>query len=179
MSKVTAPTDGECELLEKLYEQQTLAHCPAEQRARIEDLLWAEEREEAQELEAEELEAQELYEADLLEQVEGWVEYPEEASDDELDNGICLLEDRISKFEKTKTEEPRFGTWAIETQLRVYELWLKNLRDEKVGRHMRRRGWTRGRLSLTCDGEVRVMTEEEVQNDPEMTAQPTAGDPHF
>ena len=174
MSKVTAPTDGECELLEKLYEQQTLAHCPAEQRARIEDLLWAEEREEAQELEAEELEAQELYEADLLEQVEGWVEYPEEASDDELDNGICLLEDRISKFERTKTEEPRFGTWAIETQLRVYELWLKNLRDEKVGRHMRRRGWTRGRLSFTCDGEVRVMTEEEVQNDPEMTAQPTA-----
>ena len=169
MSKVTAPTDGECELLEKLYEQQTLAHCPAEQRARIEDLLWAEEREEAQELEA-----QELYEADLLEQVEGWVEYPEEASDDELDNGICLLEDRISKFERTKTEEPRFGTWAIETQLRVYELWLKNLRDEKVGRHMRRRGWTRGRLSFTCDGEVRVMTEEEVQNDPEMTAQPTA-----
>ena len=159
MSKVTAPTDGECELLEKLYEQQTLAHCPAEQRARIEDLLWAEEREGAQELEAEELEAQELYEADLLEQVEGWVEYPEEASDDELDNGICLLEDRINKFEKTKTEEPRFGTWAIETQLRVYELWLKNLRDEKVGRH---------------DGEVRVMTEEEVQNDPEMTAQPTA-----
>ena len=109
-------------------------------------------------------EAQSLYEADLLEQVEGWVEYPEEASDDELDNGICLLEDRISKFEKTKTEEPRFGTWAIETQLRVYELWLKNLRDEKVGRH---------------DGEVRVMTEEEIQNDPEMTAQPTAGDPHF
>ena len=104
-------------------------------------------------------EAQSLYEADLLEQVEGWVEYPEEASDDELDNGICLLEDRINKFEKTKTEEPRFGTWAIETQLRVYELWLKNLRDEKVGRH---------------DGEVRVMTEEEVQNDPEMTAQPTA-----
>jgi hypothetical protein len=104
-------------------------------------------------------EAQSLYEADLLEQVEGWVEYPEEASDDELDNGICLLEDRISKFEKTKTEEPRFGTWAIETHLRVYELWLKNLRDEKVRRH------------ITYDGEVRVMTEEEVQNDPEMTAQ--------
>ena len=104
-------------------------------------------------------EAQSLYEADLLEQVEGWVEYPEEASDDELDNGICLLEDRISKFEKTKTEEPRFGTWAIETHLRVYELWLKNLRDEKVRRH------------ITYDGEVGVMTEEEVQNDPEMTAQ--------
>jgi hypothetical protein len=104
-------------------------------------------------------EAQSLYEADLLEQVEGWVEYPEEASDDELDNGICLLEDRISKFEKTKTEEPRFGTWAIETHLRVYELWLKNLRDEKV------------RRNITYDGEVRVMTEEEVQNDPEMTAQ--------
>ena len=65
--------------------------------------------------------AQSLYEADLLEQVEGWVEDPEEASDDELDDGICLLEDRISRFEKTKTEEP-------------YELWLKNLRDEKVRR---------------------------------------------
>ena len=121
MSKVTAPTDGECEL----YEQEILAHYPAEQRAEIEDLLArSEEREEAQE----------LYEADLLEQVEGWVEYPEEPCDEELENGICLLEDRISRFEKTKTEEPRFGTWAIETHLGEYELMLKKLVSEKVRR---------------------------------------------
>jgi hypothetical protein len=133
MPKVYTPTDDECELLEKMAVFELLTDSESDDEG-----------------------AQSLYEADLLEQIEGWVEDPEEASDDELDNGICLLEDRISKFEKTKTEEPRFGTWAIETQLGVYELWLKNLRDEKEIRH---------------DGEVRVMTEEEVQNDPEMTAQ--------
>jgi len=134
MSKVTAPTDGE--LLEKFYEQEdgSWAHLPTEQRARLEDLLWAEEREDAEELEAEELGNQELYEADLFYQVEGWVEYPEEPCDEELENGICLLEDRISRFEKTKTEEPRFGTWAIETHLGEYELMLKKLVSEKVRR---------------------------------------------
>ena len=134
MSKVTAPTDGE--LLEKFYEQEdgSWAHLPAEQRVRLEDLLWAEEREDAEELEAEELGNQELYEADLFYQVEGWVEYPEEPCDEELENGICLLEDRISRFEKTKTEEPRFGTWAIEKLLGEYELMLKKLVSEKVRR---------------------------------------------
>ena len=130
MSKVTAPTDGE--LLEKFYEQESWAHLPAEQRARLEDLLWAEEREDAEELEAEELGNQELYEADLFYQVEGWVEYPEEPCDEELENGICLLEDIISRFEKTKMEEP---TWAIEAHTREeYELMLKKLVSEKVRR---------------------------------------------
>jgi len=99
---------------------------------------------------------QSLYEADLLEQIEGWVEDPEEPSDDELENGICLLEDRIGKVEKYIETQENGDTSLIERHLKVYELWLKNLRDEKEIRH---------------DCEVRVMTEEEVQNDPEMTAQ--------
>ena len=139
MSKVTAPTDGECEL----NEQEILALLPAEQRAEIEDLLERAEERGRVLARVEELvlarteegeEAQELYEADLFDQVEGWVEYPEEPCDEELENGICLLEDRISRFEKTKTEEPRFGTWAIETHLGEYELMLKKLVSEKVRR---------------------------------------------
>lgn len=75
-------------------------------------------------------ERQELHDEDLLEQIEGWAEYPEEPSDDELEEGICLLEERINKSEKyIETEEP-LKTWQTR-DLVSWKLWLKNLQNEE------------------------------------------------
>ena len=70
----------------------------------------------------------------LLRKIEGWVEDPEEPSDDLLETGICLLEDGIRTFERTETEEPNLGHWTPETLSKPLKLWLKILRDEEERR---------------------------------------------
>ena len=76
-------------------------------------------------------ERQELHDEDLLEQIEGWAEYPEEPSDDELEEGICLLEERIYDV-IYETDEP-FKTWQTR-DLISWKLWLKNLQNEQEAR---------------------------------------------
>ena len=95
-----------------------------------------------------------LYEAYRWEHAPNWVEFPENTDNDELDDGICLLRDRISKVEKnrtrgdTETGETRFSR-NLTRELRRgvlsskilsakdivrMKLWLKKLLDEKERR---------------------------------------------
>ena len=68
----------------------------------------------------------------LLRKIEGWVEDPEEPSDDLLETGIGLLEMGIRM---TETEEPNLEHWTPETLSKPLKLWLENLEDKKERRY--------------------------------------------
>ena len=68
----------------------------------------------------------------LLRKIEGWVEDPEEPSDDLLETGIGLLEMGIRM---TETEEPNLEHWTPELLSKPLKLWLENLEDKKERRY--------------------------------------------
>ena len=68
----------------------------------------------------------------LLRKIEGWVEDPEEPSDDLLETGIGLLEMGIRM---TETEEPNLEHWTPELLSKPLKLWLENLQDKKETRY--------------------------------------------